>query len=795
MGSQMKTSMSNNELDIEVLRESLELEVKDVETRNFDVRGYDYRGVELFYVTLTAKHPNNVPSAEIKFEFVKFLQEDQSFLLDLYARELASEALAFTKGSNSLNPDVDWNYDPKKWKLKMGTLKNKEVGDEWVVSIDAEIEMDADPRHQGSGRRASKRVAKLAEDFDEDAIYKSWDIKFVDDDREDGSVVAVYGVLTAKHPKVEGLDSKDVGAGFLEVTKDEQKSIYLDFHKEAQRYAERMAPNEDDYAAEELHLEPKSLKVKDDGKNWTLSLGVYFDVANKSKSKRASGQEKPASKWDKLPEQLRPFGWATPARNIDGTTPIPWRVAYRDFGEDWLKAKFAKYGEFKDLYVESEPDTYHGANRLWVGLRDNRNIIDHAERMEQIYLILKQGGWPVLFDDRGRYTKLWIVDDLPRNVLRGKTAGSDPLRYVAANGRLLMSQDKNMRYAMMRQMFGMSTLQTDMLMNLYKQGTLQQEGPKVLAMWKKAAYEGNPDGKPIYPVKVDHGYEEPVSGGTSVIKDLVYTLRKEQGRTAAQIRHPDVSDRAINKLYRTLVDKGLSNMSKRSRFEEGVSVDVEKYLREHGNPEAADEWAAMNKEYGDLLKKAAVPLPSAGKKSEEEEALEKLAQLANYEPGKVLKHTPPKKELDTDGSQMPRDNLKDPGSKVPGVDFSKKTASPSHIASWQAMKPAHDGSNWEAQTNGGFTYANPNGIGFAVLPTVGGDFALVMVSPGTGVNLMKTPLRDAENGFNLAYRYFVTLTKHDSLEPMEYMWKPAPLSVTSKIQDPEFRKLVKTVRG
>ena len=42
-----------------------------------------------------------------------------------------------------------------------------------------------------------------------------------------------------------------------------------------------------------------------------------------------------------------------------------------------------------------------------------------------------------------------------------------------------------------------------------------------------------------------------------------------------------------------------------ARFTEGESVDVAKYLRDHGNPEAADKWEAMNEEYGDLLKKAA----------------------------------------------------------------------------------------------------------------------------------------------------------------------------------------------
>lgn len=41
-----------------------------------------------------------------------------------------------------------------------------------------------------------------------------------------------------------------------------------------------------------------------------------------------------------------------------------------------------------------------------------------------------------------------------------------------------------------------------------------------------------------------------------------------------------------------------------ARFEEGTSVDVAKYLEEHGNPEAAKEWEAMNEEHGDKFKTA-----------------------------------------------------------------------------------------------------------------------------------------------------------------------------------------------
>ena len=45
----------------------------------------------------------------------------------------------------------------------------------------------------------------------------------------------------------------------------------------------------------------------------------------------------------------------------------------------------------------------------------------------------------------------------------------------------------------------------------------------------QASYTGNPDGKPIYPVEVDHGYEQPLAGGTDIMKRVVDRFRIEQG--------------------------------------------------------------------------------------------------------------------------------------------------------------------------------------------------------------------------------------------------------------------------
>lgn len=44
------------------------------------------------------------------------------------------------------------------------------------------------------------------------------------------------------------------------------------------------------------------------------------------------------------------------------------------------------------------------------------------------------------------------------------------------------------------------------------------------------AYDGNPDGKPIYPNEVDHGYGQALAGGTDIVKRLVDRYRHEQGR-------------------------------------------------------------------------------------------------------------------------------------------------------------------------------------------------------------------------------------------------------------------------
>lgn len=48
---------------------------------------------------------------------------------------------------------------------------------------------------------------------------------------------------------------------------------------------------------------------------------------------------------------------------------------------------------------------------------------------------------------------------------------------------------------------------------------------------RQAAYDGNPDGEPIYPKNIDHGVDTPLSGGTDVVQQLQNDLLDEQGNS------------------------------------------------------------------------------------------------------------------------------------------------------------------------------------------------------------------------------------------------------------------------
>ena len=126
------------------------------------------------------------------------------------------------------------------------------------------------------------------------------------------------------------------------------------------------------------------------------------------------GVRYPKSKWD-IFGRKSPFRWATPAPNIDGSFPEPWRVADKDAALDLLRKTFP---EHRDIYVEYESDLWRGFNRLWVGLRDNRDKAAHQARLQQMWTSLGEQDLWALFD-QGR---LWLLDDVKKDVLRSRQA-------------------------------------------------------------------------------------------------------------------------------------------------------------------------------------------------------------------------------------------------------------------------------------------------------------------------------------------------------------------------------------
>lgn len=133
--------------------------------------------------------------------------------------------------------------------------------------------------------------------------------------------------------------------------------------------------------------------------------------------------EKPASVWDKLPERSRPFTWATPAPMPDGTVPAPWRVAHRKEVESWLKGLSVPGVDPSGIYTDYESEMLKGRLQIHVGLRDNRDPVAHSAKLQDLLQYLKQRMYPVQgVTYNGRLIALKLVDDLAKDVLRGKTA-------------------------------------------------------------------------------------------------------------------------------------------------------------------------------------------------------------------------------------------------------------------------------------------------------------------------------------------------------------------------------------
>lgn len=85
--------------------------------------------------------------------------------------------------------------------------------------------------------------------------------------------------------------------------------------------------------------------------------------------------------------------------------------------------------------------------------------------------------------------------------------------------------------------------------------SMTQNPPRNVKPPKRVAgYSGNPDGKDIYPNKVDHGYDEPLAGGTDVMRRLQNRLVHEQGDVIPQ--RPESPRLAGLEVFRKVLDSG-----------------------------------------------------------------------------------------------------------------------------------------------------------------------------------------------------------------------------------------------
>jgi hypothetical protein len=160
----------------------------------------------------------------------------------------------------------------------------------------------------------------------------------------------------------------------------------------------------------------KSRKRGKDGKY------VYtYDEPKGRTSGKAGDDGKPQSMYDELPKMLRPFDWATPAPNIDGSIPKPWRVPHADRATQWLKDKFPAIDREFSIKVDYDTGQLRGKEKLAVFLQMNRDTKAANKAKAEIAKKLK-GEANVVLKERqdGGGSWLNIVDDIKRDHLRIK---------------------------------------------------------------------------------------------------------------------------------------------------------------------------------------------------------------------------------------------------------------------------------------------------------------------------------------------------------------------------------------
>lgn len=254
--------------------------------------------------------------------------------------------------------------------------------------------------------------------------------------------------------------------------------------------------------------------------------------------KTPAGKPYPKSKWDAL-GRTAPFRWSTPATNRDGSFPEPWRVGDKDSALAWLKKEFPEYG---DIYTDYDEE-FRGYSRLWVGLRNNQDKMDHAARLQAMVQTLHTAGWPVMAHPQGK--AFWLKDDIMRDALRGKSAkptikAPKTMEEKRQEGRSIQVPQDATRNPVVRDLIqrgqsgaGLHQNKRDFDRGHARRpkhpGREREATDRVAERFLAAAYSGNPDGEPIYDVGINHGENQALSGGWDIMKRLQDQYRIEQG--------------------------------------------------------------------------------------------------------------------------------------------------------------------------------------------------------------------------------------------------------------------------
>jgi hypothetical protein len=122
--------------------------------------------------------------------------------------------------------------------------------------------------------------------------------------------------------------------------------------------------------------------------------------------------DKPESIYDRIPKNMRPFTWSTPADKEFK----PWRVPHRQETEELLKKLFPAIDQRLHVYADFA-ERRQGKEQFYVGVRDNRDLDEHTLALREMAKKLKKIA-KVRFVDRGEHqAQLFIVDDIERDAL------------------------------------------------------------------------------------------------------------------------------------------------------------------------------------------------------------------------------------------------------------------------------------------------------------------------------------------------------------------------------------------